>query len=97
MALTRETHLVCPDPFRPVLTRSSPFVITPWSRTGPATVPKNNREWWESKLQANVECDRDTDRRLAEAGWLVIRVWEHEAPTEAADRIERAVRARRPG
>jgi DNA mismatch endonuclease, patch repair protein len=58
------------------------------------TVPKNNRKWWESKLQANVERDRDTDRRLIGAGWLVIRVWEHETPDAAADRIESAVRSR---
>ena len=46
------------------------------------TVPRNNRQWWESKLRANVERDRDTDRRLVDAGWLVIRVWEHETPLQ---------------
>lgn len=60
-----------------------------------ATVPKANREWWVAKLQANVERDRDTDARLAAAGWEVVRVWEHEPPMEAADLIEAAVRRRR--
>ena len=60
-----------------------------------ATVPKANREWWVAKLRANVERDRDTDARLAAAGWQVVRVWEHEAPMEAADRIEATVRRRR--
>jgi DNA mismatch endonuclease (patch repair protein) len=52
------------------------------------TEPKNNAEWWRAKLDANVARDRDTDRRLREAGWVVIRAWEHEAPTVVADRIE---------
>ena len=60
-----------------------------------ATVPKANREWWVAKLQANVERDRDTDVRLAAAGWAVVRVWEHEHPIGAADLIEAAVRRRR--
>src|SRR3954447_26495843 len=33
-----------------------------------ATIPKANREWWVAKLDTNVRRDRDTDRRLAEAG-----------------------------
>ena len=60
-----------------------------------ATIPKNNREWWIEKLEANVRRDRDTDHRLAEAGWLAIRVWEHEDMAEAARTIEAVVRARR--
>ncbi len=59
-----------------------------------STIPKSNREWWIAKLQANVERDRRVDRELREAGWLVIRVWEHEDPGEAAERIERVVRER---
>jgi DNA mismatch endonuclease (patch repair protein) len=58
-----------------------------------ATSPKHNAEWWKEKLAANVRRDRDTDRRLSEAGWLVFRIWEHEDPRTAADRIERALRA----
>ncbi len=57
-----------------------------------ATVPKNNREWWIEKLEANVARDRDTDRQLAEAGWQVIRVWEHEDMESAADRVMQLVR-----
>jgi DNA mismatch endonuclease (patch repair protein) len=57
-----------------------------------ATKPKANGDWWAAKLAANVERDRDTDRRLTEAGWLVIRVWAHENVTLAADKTESAVR-----
>lgn len=59
-----------------------------------ATVPKSNREWWVAKLATNVDRDRDTDARLGEAGWMVVRVWEHEGVTEAADRVEAIVRSR---
>ncbi|WP_084515096.1 very short patch repair endonuclease [Nocardia acidivorans] len=52
-----------------------------------ATSPKNNGEFWTEKLAGNVARDRDTDARLAEAGWTVIRVWEHEAAESAADLV----------
>ncbi|MBM4634813.1 DNA mismatch endonuclease Vsr [Rhodococcus hoagii] len=58
-----------------------------------ATSPKNNGQWWADKLAANVVRDRDTDTRLADAGWTVVRIWEHEDPTEAADRVQAALRA----
>jgi len=57
--------------------------------------PKTNAEWWRAKLAANVRRDRDTDRRLRAAGWLVIRVWAHEAPERAARRVKRSVARRR--
>ena len=59
-----------------------------------STNPKANREWWIEKLDRNVARDRDTNRQLVEAGWSVVRVWEHEPPTDAADRVEQAVRSR---
>jgi DNA mismatch endonuclease (patch repair protein) len=61
-----------------------------------ATFPRNNGAWWEAKLGANVARDADTDRRLLEAGWAVVRVWEHEDAPAAAARVAAVVRARRP-
>lgn len=60
-----------------------------------ATAPKANADWWKEKLAANVERDRDTDRRLDEAGWRVVRIWEHEDAEDAADRVEEVVREHR--
>src|SRR5689334_16194694 len=37
---------------------------------------KANSEWWDTKLGANMARDDDTERRLTDAGWLVIVVWE---------------------
>ncbi|MBC2641478.1 MULTISPECIES: very short patch repair endonuclease [unclassified Rhodococcus (in: high G+C Gram-positive bacteria)] len=56
-----------------------------------ATFPKNNAQWWAEKLAGNVTRDRDTDTRLTDAGWTVVRIWEHENPVAAADRVERVL------
>ncbi|MFI1914720.1 very short patch repair endonuclease [Nocardia sp. NPDC020380] len=56
-----------------------------------ATHPKNNAEWWAAKLAGNVARDRDTDLRLTEAGWTVVRVWEHEGVATAADSVLHAL------
>jgi DNA mismatch endonuclease, patch repair protein len=45
--------------------------------------PKNNEWYWSPKLARNVERDRAADAALAEAGWSVIRLWEH-VPVEDA-------------
>jgi DNA mismatch endonuclease (patch repair protein) len=62
-----------------------------------ASAPRSNGAWWRRKLEANVARDRDTDRVLSEAGWVVLRFWEHEEPEAAAVRIEREVRGRLAG
>ncbi|WP_232837177.1 very short patch repair endonuclease [Lentzea terrae] len=56
-------------------------------------MPKANREWWTVKLHGVVVRDRDTDVQLAAAGWLVVRVWEHD-PEEVADRVVALVASR---
>lgn len=61
-----------------------------------ATFPKSNAEWWAAKLETNVRRDQATDTSLTRAGWTVIRVWEHEDPVVAADRIEQALKRLRP-
>ncbi|WP_211300587.1 very short patch repair endonuclease [Nocardia fluminea] len=54
-----------------------------------------NSAFWSSKIDGNRARDRDTDDRLTDAGWIAIRVWEHEDPHDAADRIADVVVARR--
>jgi len=59
------------------------------------TVASANAKFWADKVDGNRRRDRDTDGRLAEAGWVSVRVWEHEDASEAARRVEEIVRARR--
>jgi DNA mismatch endonuclease (patch repair protein) len=57
--------------------------------------PRTNTNYWPPKLQRNKERDRTTTAELRAAGWLVLRVWEHEDPEVAARLISESVRARR--
>lgn len=60
-----------------------------------ATWPKNNADFWRAKIEGNRARDIDTDNRLAAAGWLSIRIWEHEPVEAAAARVREAVQHRR--
>lgn len=84
--------------------RSSPDVVFPrlrlavfldgcfWHRCPEhGTPPRANADYWRTKLDRNVARDRFNDEALRTAGWEVVRVWEHEDPCEAAERIADAV------
>lgn len=43
-----------------------------------ATYPKTNTSYWLPKLEENKERDCRQAARLEQAGWTVIRVWEHD-------------------
>lgn len=58
------------------------------------TWPKRNAEFWREKIETNKQRDRDTNERLAALGWDVLRIWEHESPDDAAERIYRVVTSR---
>lgn len=60
-----------------------------------ASWPKSNATWWRAKIDRTRERDRQTTVALEHAGWAVIRIWEHEIPEDAADRVERLVLDRR--
>ncbi|MEU7768615.1 very short patch repair endonuclease [Nocardia sp. NPDC049190] len=56
---------------------------------------RTNAEFWSNKISANQERDSRTNALLEDAGWTVLRVWEHEPPEQAASRIVTAVRGAR--
>lgn len=58
------------------------------------TVAAANAKFWRYKVEGNRARDRNTDERLAEAGWVSVRVWEHEDASEAAQRVREVVRGR---
>ncbi|GEK03809.1 hypothetical protein TNCT1_60850 [Streptomyces sp. 1-11] len=59
--------------------------------------PRTNPRYWSEKVLRNVQRDRDTDQHLEQAGWLVLRFWEHEPPEVCATQIADTVTARRSG
>jgi len=63
-----------------------------------------NASYWQEKLQRNVERDRRDDEALAGAGWVVVRVWEHQTLGSCVAQVEETLSrsadtsvARRPG
>lgn len=61
------------------------------------TKPRANADWWQAKIAANIARDRDTDQKLLGAGWISVRVWEHDQAEAVADAIGLLVRARASG
>ncbi len=57
---------------------------------------KANPEYWSTKIAQNRLRDAESDNWLGEAGWTVIRAWEHEIPTDVAARVALAVRSAKP-
>ncbi|HCF99768.1 MAG TPA: very short patch repair endonuclease [Chloroflexi bacterium] len=53
-----------------------------------ATRPATNREWWAAKLDRNLERDALNTAELHRAGWVVVRIWEHEDVATAVRRVE---------
>ena len=53
-----------------------------------ARLPDLQSEYWQLKIATNQARDRNTDAQLARAGWTVLRFWEHESPSVAADKVE---------
>ena len=51
--------------------------------------PATNAEFWNEKLQKNVERDLKVTRELEELGWTVLRFWEHEVKKTPEDVVAR--------
>jgi DNA mismatch endonuclease (patch repair protein) len=52
-----------------------------------AVMPKANSEWWAWKLHGNTSRDAETTEMLEQAGWQVIRLWEHQTPEDGAAQV----------
>lgn len=57
--------------------------------------PKTNAEFWRKKIETNRARDLDTNQRLEALGWTVVRIWAHEDPDEAAERVALVVERRK--
>jgi DNA mismatch endonuclease (patch repair protein) len=58
-------------------------------------MPRNNARFWAAKIAQTKERDAAAERRLGEAGWRVIRLWEHEIKASAETAAERVANALR--
>jgi len=47
-----------------------------------ASYPKSNAPFWKTKLKRNKERDAEVTQALMEAGWTVLRFWEHQVDTD---------------
>ncbi|MFC9253202.1 very short patch repair endonuclease [Amycolatopsis thailandensis] len=53
--------------------------------------PTRNEWYWTPKLRRNIERDRLADAALVDAGWRVVRIWEHEDVQSAVDKVREIV------
>ncbi|MFZ2239219.1 MAG: very short patch repair endonuclease [Gordonia amarae] len=60
------------------------------------TVARTNAEFWAAKVSGNRDRDARVTSLLSEAGWTVLRFWEHEDPVAVAAAVVAAVLERRP-
>ena len=56
-----------------------------------ATWPKQNAEFWRQKIEMNRLRDADTNLRLLEDGWTILRFWAHDSPVEATQAVAKLV------
>jgi DNA mismatch endonuclease, patch repair protein len=56
-------------------------------------VPRVNAHYWKPKLARNAERDRVAAAALEEAGWSVLRFWEHEDPEAVVRKVTSTLRA----
>lgn len=56
-----------------------------------STTPKTRRQFWVTKISANVERDHRVTRDLQRDGWTVLRIWEHDIRDNLATTISTIV------
>jgi DNA mismatch endonuclease (patch repair protein) len=49
-------------------------------------MPVKNADYWRNKIARNVARDGRFNQELADMGWTVVRVWEHELKKRAPER-----------
>lgn len=53
--------------------------------------PTTNEWYWTPKLRKNIQRDRTVNSALVEAGWQVVRLWEHEELATALATVVKAL------
>lgn len=55
--------------------------------------PQTNPQYWATKIATNQRRDLNSTEALTDAGWRVLRFWEHEDPERVVANVEAVVRA----
>lgn len=50
-------------------------------------IPASNREYWTAKIGRNMERDKLDGVSLSDAGWNVVRIWEHVPVEDAVQQV----------
>ena len=58
-----------------------------------ATTPKTNTRFWRTKIDRNRARDQTVNRVLHDAGWTVLRFWEHEVRGQLDECLARVIAA----
>lgn len=58
-----------------------------------ATMPKSNTDFWQKKLERNVERDKEVTKYYKEKGWDIIRIWEHEIKNDLNKVVKELVKS----
>jgi DNA mismatch endonuclease (patch repair protein) len=53
--------------------------------------PASNVPFWDKKIQSNVDRDARNEAKLRDAGWRVLRFWEHEIDRELPNLVNKIV------
>jgi DNA mismatch endonuclease (patch repair protein) len=53
--------------------------------------PRQNTGYWLPKLERNRARDQRVNEALTDAGWVVVRVWEHVGLADAVEIVEAAL------
>lgn len=91
-----DRHRVCPDVVFPGV-RLAVFVDGCfWHGCQKhRSLPTSNAPFWKNKIEGTMRRDRQQVEWLQEAGWTVLRLWEHDVPEPAAEVISQLVAALR--
>ena len=55
--------------------------------------PKSNSKFWQDKFQTNKARDHLVNKTLKQAGWKVLRIWEHELGAKNENRLIKKIQS----
>src|SRR4051794_30406483 len=70
------------------------FLDSAWWHGHPSRfTPGRHAPKWDRKIQANMRRDELVNRKLTEAGWIVVRIWDFELESDPLGAVARVKKA----